>query len=488
MTKNITTSQLAKFTETFKEIPYLTDTLDTQIYSKDWCQEYQGCTPLVVFPRTTEEVQKIIKFCNQENLKVIPSGGRTGLSGGATALSNEIIISLEKMNKILEVNKEGRFIRCEAGVTLQQAQETALNNNFFLPLDLPSKGTSQIGGNIATNAGGIRVVRWGNTRELVLGITVVTGSGEILDLDSSLIKNNTGYDLKSLFIASEGTLGIITSATIKLTNKPKQTTRIFCGTDSLEKVIECFTKIRDEFSNLCAFEYLDSVSLNKVIEHKNIKNPLTSKFENYFLIEIEVEDSTKQDKVEEFIGELIESELILDAVCSQSEKQANELMTIRESIPEVLGSHYSIHKNDISLPIDKITTFIKELKVLLNSYYKKENAVNNEINLELYTIFGHIGDGNLHVNFIKPPKMSKEYFYSESKRADLGMFELIKKYKGSVSAEHGVGVLKKPYLQYTRSAVEIDYMRQIKKIFDPNSILNVGKIFDGSQASVPAGK
>ena len=444
---------------------------DRAYYGRDWLKDYTPAPSLILFPKSTEDVAAIVRSCRTHRLSIVPSGGRTGLSGGATATKGEIIVSLEKMNRIVKVDPVARNLTAEAGVITETIQRAAEDLGFYFPVEFTTKGSSMIGGNIATNAGGIRVIKYGNIRSWILGLTVVTGSGEILHLNGELIKNNTGYDLRHLFIGSEGTLGIITEACLALSQKPHDRVRILCGCAGTEQVLAAFHTLRMSGLEMSAFEYFSDKGLQKVLAHHPLPSPFTASYPAYFLLELEITPHEPRENIESVLGALLEEETILDAVISASPKQSDDLLALRERIGETLSSHYYPHKNDISVPIASIPQFLSELEALLKVAYPSYEIV----------VFGHIGDGNLHVNIVKPSSLSREEFLTSCHEVDHKIFTLVQQYRGSISAEHGVGLLKKEFLTYSRSTEEISLMRGIKKVFDPDGILNPGKIFDGYQ-------
>lgn len=445
----------------------LNDAPSLQFYGRDWLKDFTPAAALVLLPSTTEQVQHIVKICNELCLPIVPSGGRTGLSGGATAVNGEVILSLERMRKLLELNRIDRTLRCEAGVVLEKIQAEAASQGLYFPVDFSSRGSSQIGGNLATNAGGIRVIRYGNIRDWVVGLTVVTGSGEILQLNGSLFKNNSGYDLRHLLIGSEGTLGIITEVTLRLTTPPKDIARILCGLENIDAVLPLLTFCRDNFRDLSAFEFMERRALQEVLQHRKLKDPLLQPYSAYVLIEVENNWPGAEQHLANTFGEAYEKSLIADVVVSDSVAQAQELMNLRDLISETLSSHYTLHKNDISVPVPSIPSFLHELHATIDETYPSLRAV----------VFGHVGDGNLHINVLKTSAISDADFWKDCHEADHKIFALVHKYRGSVSAEHGVGLLKRDFLGYTRSQQEIDLMREIKQAFDPKGILNPGKIF-----------
>lgn len=444
---------------------------DLLTYGKDWIKDYPANPSVVVFPRSTEEVKKVVLWANETSTKLVPSGGRTGLSGGATATDKEVIVSLSKMHKIIGLDATARLLKAEAGCPTEKLQNFARENGFYFPVDFASKGSSQLGGNIATNAGGIRVVKYGGFRDWVVQLTVVTGAGEILELGGELFKNQTGYDLRQLFIGSEGTLGIITEATIQLTAAPHDLTRAFAAVPSLEAALALFTHSRDAFSTLSAFELLSDSSLQKVLQHHTGKRfPLTNKAPWYVVIEFETyNESPTRESIEEFLSSQMEDGTVTDCTISESTASANELLALRESISETLTAHYVVHKNDISVPLSRIPEAIARITEKVKQLYPECST----------EIFGHIGDGNLHVNICKKQTTAEENekFYKDSAAKDPAIFSIVQELGGSISAEHGVGLLKKPFLHFSRSKSEIELMRGIKKVFDPHCTLNPGKIF-----------
>lgn len=436
-------------------------------YGKDWLKDFTPDPLAILMPRTLEQVRSVVLVCSQHGIPLVPSGGRTGLSGGATATKKELVLSLSRLNKILGVNRISRTIRCEAGVVTQRVQEEAARNGLYFPVDFASKGSSQIGGNIATNAGGIRVIRYGNIRDWVLGLKVVTADGALLDLNGALFKNQAGYDLRSLFIGSEGTLGVIVEATLKLASPPSEVMRSICAVEDLSRILDVLTRIRDEVRGVSAFEFFTENALSKVLKHHGLRDPFRRRYPNYVLIEVE-HAAHDSESLELSVGKLLEDGTVADAVISQGSQQAGELMALRELISETLSANHVLHKNDISVPIDAIPEFIRAMDKKVSDNYPGFEVVT----------FGHIGDGNLHVNILKPADMASDVFYDHCRKADHQLFTLVQSFKGSVSAEHGVGLLKKEFLGYTRAPEEIEYMKAIKRAFDPKNILNPGKVFD----------
>ena len=444
----------------------LTDEKSRTFYGADWLKDFTPNPSVVLLPQSTEEVQAIVTTCYENSIPLVPSGGRTGLSGGATATRGEVLINMERMRSILEVNRVDRTIRCQAGAPLEVIQQTALSNDLYFPVDFSSRGSAQIGGNIATNAGGIRVIRYGNFREQVLGLKVVTGTGAVLNLNGSLFKNNSGYDLRQLFIGSEGTLGIITEATLRLASPPRDISRILCGLSDLDSILPLLTLCRDSFKTLSAFEFMERIPYSEVVRHRGVRDPLSQSYQAYVLAEIEIDQPSDRESVNTVFAKAYEDGLIQDVVVSESTNQAQELMNLRDLIGETLSQHHTVHKNDISVPVGSIPAFLKDLHTAIREAYPTYRVA----------VFGHVGDGNLHVNVLKPQEMSDANFWERCHESDKIVFEAVKRYNGSISAEHGVGLLKRDFLTYTRSLEEIELMRGVKNVFDPKGIMNPGKV------------
>lgn len=434
-------------------------------YARDWTKQFPINASGVLFPKTTEEVSLIVKSCNKHQLKLVPSGGRTGLSGGAVASNGEWVLSLEKMNRILEVSKIDSSIIAEAGVVTKIIQEEALSNDMYFPVEFAATGSSLIGGNVATNAGGVHVVRYGNTRDWVKGLTVVTGTGEVLKLNNGLIKNNTGYDLRHLFIGSEGTLGVITEVEVGLAKKPSEKQVILLGVEDLSKLLDCFVYSKQNLP-LMAFEMFTSLALEKVLAAHDLPKPLETDSPYYVLIEVELSAGFDLDALTSALEHYFEEEWAVDGTLSANSSQYENIWKYRELISESLAP-LTPYKNDVSVKISKIPAFIKAIHDIVLKEHTDIEVV----------IFGHIGDGNLHVNALKPDKLSMDEFVARCELVNKDLFKEIQKIGGSISAEHGVGLLKKPYLKFSRSESEIQIMKEIKKTFDPNCILNPGKIF-----------
>ena len=373
---------------------------------------------------------------------------------------------MDRINQIFDFNKVDCIVSVGAGLITNKLQEFAAGQNLFYPVDFASSGSSQIGGNIATNAGGINVIRYGMTRQWVAGLVVVTGRGEILHLNKGLIKNNTGYDFRHLFIGSEGTLGLICEATIRLTRPKGASTVIVLGIDSFPIILEVLKAFSAEI-NLTAFEFFSQVALDKVINFQGHNAPFKTKAPFYALLEFESSEGSVLDTGLRLFDECMDKGWVLDGVMSQSLRQAESLWKLREDISETLWQ-YEPFKNDISVLMSRMPEFIESVEIIIEQKYPYFELV----------WYGHIGDGNLHLNILKPENLTSAQFVERCSNLSKVLGELIAKYGGSVSAEHGVGLLKKDVLHYSRTEAEIKLMCEVKKVFDPNGILNPGKLID----------
>lgn len=436
---------------------------DRATYGRDWTRVHTPDPCAVALPRTVAEVQALLAFCNDHDLGVVPSGGRTGLAGGAVAAHGELVLSLERMRHMGPVDTLGQTVRVEAGAVTAAVHAHCAPDGLTWPVDFASKGSSQVGGNIATNAGGVKVIRHGLTRQWVLGLEVVTAAGKHLHLNGALEKNNTGLDLRQLFIGSEGTLGVITAATLKLLRLPARHDVLLCAVDDVAAVLALFRTVRQAPFVLSAYEFFTDRCAARVARHRGHLPPFDDAHPCYALIEFEDSDA---DAVTAWAAGLFESGLVRDAVLARDSTQAAALWALREGISESLSGTGLPHKNDIALPIAGLEPFCARLDAFFAARYPDWEVC----------LFGHIGDGNLHVNAMKPEGLSREAFLAQTAEADHALFALVRDHGGSVSAEHGIGLLKRPYLGYTRSADEIALLHAVKAALDPKGILNPGKI------------
>lgn len=440
----------------------ITDAAELAAYGSDWTRQWVPDPRGVALPRSVEDVAAVVRWAAGGGVPLVPSGGRTGLSGGAVAAAGEVVLSLERMNQILALDPVERSVAVQAGVTTQAVQEFAREHGLYYPVDFASRGSSQIGGNIATNAGGIKVLRYGLTRNWVTGLKVVTGGGDVLQLNKGLVKNATGYDLRHLFIGSEGTLGIIVEATLQLVDPPPPQQVAVFGLSTLDAVMQVFDLMRRRLE-LSAFEFFTEQALRHVVAAGG-RRPFDAGAPYYVLAEFD-EDATGAASVFE---ECHLAGLARDGVVSQSKAQAAELWRLREGITESLARHRP-YKNDIAVRVGQVPAFLARADALFSREYPGFEVV----------WFGHVGDGNLHISVLPPGDMAQGIFLATCARVTDQLGALLEEFGGSISAEHGVGLLKKPYLQYSRAPAEIELMRQMKRVFDPALILNPGKLLPG---------
>lgn len=418
----------------------------------------------LTFPRNTQQVAAILKFCNERRIAVQPQGGMTGLAGGAVPTGPCVVVSLERMRAIREIDRDAGTIVVEAGVVMESVQKAADAAELFFPLDLGGRGSCQIGGNLSTNAGGNRVLRFGMARDLVLGVEAVLADGTVIDALRKVIKNNTGYDLRQLFIGSEGTLGIITAAVLRLFPKPRSVCTGICALADYAAVLELLRRARSGFgAQLTAFEVMWPDFFQLGTEGLGHTPPLPLDAGLYVLIETMGQDpQTDQERFETVIGDALEASVISDAIIAQSHREASELWSVRDSPGEWRRtSHWPHLSFDVSAPTGEIGALAEEIRAAFTARWPQLHSV----------FFGHIADGNLHLSV-----GMAGHSVQESDIEDV-VYEISARYKGSISAEHGIGLVKKKYLHYSRSPAELALMRALKQAMDPNGILNPGKIF-----------
>ena len=433
-------------------------------YGRDWTRRWAPAPLAIALPGDTGEVQAIVRWARANAVAIVPSGGRTGLSGGAVAVHGELVVSLERMNKVLEFDPAGRQLRVQAGIPLQAAQQAAAEHALQYPVDFAARGSATVGGTIATNAGGIRVVRYGTTRDWVAGVTLVTGAGELMDLGRGLVKDSSGYDLRHLAVASEGTLGIVVEAILELTDPAPPTSVMLLALPSFEALLQVFAALR-ACLQLQAFEFLTDVALRHVVAH-GAQAPFAEPHPYYVVAEFASDEASEAEALAAF-EQCMDRGLVSDGAISQSQAQAAQLWRLREGITESLARH-APYKNDVSVRIAAMPAFLAAAQALLAREYPGFEVV----------WFGHIGDGNLHINVLKPDGMAQDAFVADCERVTTLLAGLLQQHGGSISAEHGIGLVKKPWLHCTRSEAEIAAMRGIKAALDPDGIMNPGKIFD----------
>ena len=457
-------SRLAALRTALPELRLKTEPADLEHYGRDWTRRWLPAPLAIALPGSVEEVQAVVRWAKANGVAVVPSGGRTGLSGGAVAANGELVVSLERMNRVLGFDAIDRTLTVQAGIPLQQAQDAAREHGLQYPVDFAARGSCSIGGNIATNAGGIRVVRYGNTREWIAGLKLVDGNGDLLELGRGLVKNSSGYDLRHLAIASEGTLGIVVEATLRLADPPPPGNVMLLALPSFEALMQVFDAFRARLQ-LQAFEFLTDVALRHVLAH-GAQAPFAELHPYYVVTEFASDEVSEAEALAAF-EHCLQQGLASDGVISSSDAQAAQLWRLREGITESLARHVP-YKNDVSVRISAMPAFLAETQALLAAEYPQFEVV----------WFGHIGDGNLHINVLKPEGMAQEAFVADCERVTRLLAQVLQCHGGSISAEHGIGLVKKPYLSCTRSAEEIALMRGIKAVLDPAGIMNPGKLFD----------
>ena len=443
-----------------------TDAGDLEAWGRDWTRNFEVAPSAVVFPATVDEVIAVTRLANERGLALVPSGGRTGLSGGAVASDGEVVVSFDRMNRILGFDSVDRIVRCQAGVVTAALQQYAAERGLFYPVDFASSGSSQIGGNIATNAGGIRVIRYGLTRDWIAGLKVVTGAGEVLDCNNGLVKNATGYDLRHLFIGAEGTLGFIVEADVRLLPPPPAQRVLVLGLSRAANLLRLLELAQRELT-VSAFEFFSELALAKVIAHRRLKRPFAQPAPFYALIEFDA-DADAENAALDLFARSTELGWVSDGVMSQSDAQAGTLWALREGISESIAP-LTPYKNDLSVRISEVPGFLEEIDRIVGERYPDFEVC----------WYGHIGDGNLHLNILKPDDLSIDEFYARCHRISPTLFEAVRARRGSISAEHGVGLLKRDFLEFSRSPEEIGLMRALKAVFDPNGVMNPGKLFPG---------
>jgi FAD/FMN-containing dehydrogenase len=443
----------------------LTAPAELEHYGRDWTRRWTPAPLAIALPASVEEVQAIVRWANRHRVAIVPSGGRTGLSGGAVAANGELVLSLERMNKVLAFDAVDRTLTVQAGIPLQAVHEAARGHGLVYPVDFAARGSCSIGGNIATNAGGIRVIRYGNTREWIAGLTVVAGNGERLELNRGLIKNSSGYDLRQLMIGSEGTLGVVVEATLKLTDPAPPSQVMLLALPHMAALMEVFALFRARLG-LQAFEFFTDVALRHVLAH-GAQRAIDGEHPYYVVTEFDAADETARQAALDAFEQGLTQGWISDGVIAQSEAQAAALWRLREGITESLAPQRP-YKNDIALRISRLPGFLQEMQALLAREYPQAEVV----------WFGHIGDGNLHINVLRPAELPEPDFIAQCEHVTRLLADTLQRHGGSISAEHGIGLVKRAYLESTRSAAEIALMRGVRQVFDPRGVLNPGKLFD----------
>jgi FAD/FMN-containing dehydrogenase len=433
----------------------------------EWRGKYKGHTPLLLKPQTTAEVSAILAICHETHTAIVPQGGNTGLVGGQIPLDGEILLSLSRMNRIRSI-EPGALI-CEAGTILADAQRAADAAERYFPLSLAPEGSCTIGGNLSTNAGGVNVLRYGNARDLVLGLEVVLADGRVLDMLRTLRKDNTGYDLKQMFIGAEGTLGVITAAALKLFARPQARETAFVAMRDPAAAVELLARLQAATGGLVsAFELMPRIGLELVLAHiPQTADPLATPSPWYALVEATSGAAMPlRETLETELARTIGDGLATDATLAGSDARQAALWRLRESMSEAQKHEGASIKHDVSVPIRAIPEFLKQGMALVETIVPGARPVP----------FGHLGDGNIHFNISVPKGGNNEAFLARWEDMSRAVHDLVHHFGGSISAEHGIGVMKRDDLPLYKSAAEMDVMRALKKTMDPHGILNPGKI------------
>ncbi len=460
---------VATITEILGPNGVITDAGDMAPYLHEERGLAESSADLVARPANTSEVSEVVRACAASKTPIVPVGGSTGLVGGTLA-SGGVLLATDRLIKIIEVDALNNTMTVEAGCILAELQNAAAEQNCLFPLSLGAEGSCRIGGNLSTNAGGVGVLRYGNTRDLVLGLEVVLPSGEIWDGLSALRKDNTGYDLKQLFIGAEGTLGIITKAVLKLFPAPRTTITVMAALPELEAILKLFDATRQLCGDrLTAFELISRIGVELGMAHiPGVIDPFEAEHPYYALIELTSprENDDLRSEIETVLEKAFEANIVTDAVFAESDAQRQELWKIREEIPAAQTREGGSIKHDISVPVSQTVAFI--------------TAASKQVSDALPGIrpcpFGHIGDGNIHFNLTQPEAMTKADFMAQAEEFTRIVYDLVVEMKGSISAEHGIGAFKREELEHYASATKINLMRSIKQALDPENLMNPGKV------------
>jgi FAD/FMN-containing dehydrogenase len=445
-----------------------TDAAALAPFCTDWRGRYIGQPLCVVMPVDTEAVAAVVSACAAAGVPVVPQGGNTGLCGGATPIGGEVLVSLRRLNRIRAVDADNNAITVEAGCTLHEVQQAAAAVNRLFPLSLAAEGSATIGGNLSTNAGGVQVLRYGNARELTLGLEVVLADGSIWHGLRALRKDNTGYDLKQLFIGAEGTLGLITAATLKLFPRPRSVATAWAAVRDPLAAVRLLGDLRDATGDaVTAFELVDRAALDLVLKHMpQARDPLPGRHGWQVLIELSGAQHDLASVLEHALHQAFEHELVIDAAVATSEMQSRALWALRENISAAQRSEGISIKHDIAVPVSHIPEFIQRAGVALRAEFPDLRIV----------CFGHLGDGNLHYNLSKTDAQSNGEFIAQTPVANRIVHDLVHALGGSISAEHGLGQLKRDEVLHYKSPTEMSIMRAVKDALDPQGLMNPGKL------------
>jgi FAD/FMN-containing dehydrogenase len=435
-------------------------------YMREWRQIWHGRSPLVLRPASTEEVSRILAIANETRTAIVPQSGNTGLCGGqiATEEDQEVVLSLDRMTRIIDVDPADNTITVEAGCILKNVQEAAEAVDRLFPLSLASEGSCRIGGNLSTNAGGLNVIAYGNARDLCLGLEVVLADGRIWNGLKRLRKDNTGYDLRDLFIGAEGTLGVITGAVLKLFPRPRTRETAFIAVPSPQAAVDLLSLAREMSGNrVVAFELIADIALQFAIRHAGVRHPLSGPSPWHVLAELA---DPVPGAMMDLLEKAMERGLVTDAALAQSEGQRASFWAARELISESQKPEGGSIKHDVSVPVSQVPSFLAAADAAVSRFMPGARFVS----------FGHLGDGNIHYNVSQPVGMDKAAFLALWNEMNDVVFEVVGRFGGSISAEHGIGRLKAYRMPQIKSAVELGMMRGLKQLLDPNNILSPGRV------------
>ncbi len=441
-------------------------------FETDFRGLYHGSTPLVACPASTAQTSAVLAICNELGVGVVPQGGNTSYCGGATPSGDgsEIVLSLRRMNRIREMDAANFSMVAEAGCILADAQSAAERADRFFPLSIGAEGSAQIGGNLSTNAGGLNALRYGVARELVLGLEVVLPDGRVLDGLSNLRKDNTGYDLRDLFIGAEGTLGVITAASLRLFPRPRTVETAFVAVRDPQGAVDLLAQLRAATGDLVtSFEYLPRLAVELVQRHiPGVTDPLGRAHEHCVLCEVAStrDDPALREVFERALADAMRDGYVLDAVLAESVARRDALWRLRESVPEAQRAEGASLKHDVSVPVGALPEFMEAATAAVLAIVPAGRMVT----------YGHVGDGNLHFNVSEPAGGDRAAFLALGPAIETAVFEVVRRFGGSISAEHGIGRLKREALARHESPVALDLMRSIKRAFDPRGIMNPGKV------------
>jgi FAD/FMN-containing dehydrogenase len=435
-------------------------------YMREWRQIWHGRSPLVLRPASTDEVSRILAIAHETRTVIVPQSGNTGLCGGQIAVDegHEVVLSLDRMTRILSVDPADNTITVEAGAILKSVQDAADHVDRLFPLSLASEGSCRIGGNLSTNAGGLNVIAYGNARDLCLGLEVVLADGRIWNGLKRLRKDNTGYDLRDIFIGAEGTLGIITAAVLKLFPRPRIQDTAFIAVPSPQAAINLLSLMKDMSGNrVVGFELIADVALSFAIRHAGVRHPLSASSPWYVLAELA---DPVPGAMMALLEQAMERGIVTDAALAQSQSQRAEFWAARELISESQKPEGGSIKHDVSVPVSRVPEFLAAA----------DEAVEKFLPGCRFVSFGHLGDGNIHYNISQPVGMEKDKFLAMWNEVNDVVFEVVGRFEGSISAEHGIGRLKAYRMPKIKSPVELEMMRGLKRLFDPHNILSPGRV------------